>query len=193
MTRIVIFTLSTLDGAVDDPGRYFPNADADGPSAPGYDEVMCHLEHRLIGSQKAVLLGRGMYEEWSRYWPTSDEQPFADFINTVPKYVLSSTDLTSRGWPDCHRVSGALVDVVDRLRRLPGDGDVGVHGSVTLVQSLLAEGLADELQLAVAPVVDPQGRRLFGRAEGIDRWELAGCTPTETGALWLTYRPRGTS
>ena len=152
------FTLTTLDGAVDDPGRYFPNPEADGPSPPGYDAVMADLEARLLSSQKAVLLGRGMYDEWSRYWPTSTEQPFADFINYVPKYALSSRELPSPGWSNSQRVSGPLVDVVADLKRLPGNGDVGVHGSISLVQSLLAHQLADEVQLVVAPVTDPMGR-----------------------------------
>lgn len=187
-TRIVTFTLTTMDGAVDHPGRYFPNPDEDGPSAPGYDAVMVDLEARLLTSQKAVLLGRGMYDEWSRYWPTSSEQPFADFINTVPKYVLSSRELPTPRWNNSHRVSGPLGDVVAELKRLPGDGDVGVHGSVTLVQSLIADQLADEVQLAVLPVVDPVGRRLFAGVEELAHWQLADCTVTDTGTLWLTYR-----
>ena len=104
MRRIVVFTLSTLDGAVDDPNRYFPDPDATGPSAPIYDEAMGRLEQQLITSQDAVLLGRGMYDEWSRYWPTSDEQPFADFINSVHKYVLSSSELTPSDWTNRTRV-----------------------------------------------------------------------------------------
>lgn len=189
MARIVTFTLSTLDGAVDSPGRYFPNPEAQGPAAPGYDQVMVELEQRLIGAQKAVLLGRGMYEEWSRYWPTSTEQPFADFINTVPKYVLSSSSLGATRWPECQRVSGPLRQVVDQVKQHPGHGDIGVHGSITLVQSLLAEGLADEVQIAVAPMVAPHGRRLFNRVKDMAQWTLADCTTTETGTLWLTYRP----
>ena len=108
-----------------------------------------------------MLLGRHMYDEWSRYWPTSDEQPFADFINGVKKYVVTSTPLTAE-WGDSEAVGGELADIVRDLKALPGK-DIGVHGSIELAQSLLAEGLVDELDLAVAPVLDPEGRRLFDR------------------------------
>ena len=81
MRKVVLYTLTSLDGAVDDPGRYFPDTDPTVPGAPVFDPVMVDLEARLIGNQDAVLLGRNMFDEWSRYWPTSDEQPFADFIN----------------------------------------------------------------------------------------------------------------
>jgi dihydrofolate reductase len=191
MRRIVIFTLSTLDGAVDDPNRYFPDPDPDasGPSAPTYDAVMERLEEQLIAGQDAVFLGRGMYDEWSRFWPTSDVQPFADFINSVQKYVLSSRELTPSAWTNAERVSGPLHDVVADLRSRPGSGDIGVHGSITLAQSLLAAGLADELQLAVAPVLDPLGRRLFADMPELRRLVLVSSTETDSGALWLVYRP----
>ncbi|HET7431585.1 MAG TPA: dihydrofolate reductase family protein [Nocardioides sp.] len=191
MRRIVVFTLSTLDGAVDDPNRYFPDPEATGPSAPAYDEVMGRLEAELIARQDAVLLGRGMYDEWSRYWPTSDEQPFADFINSVHKYVLSSRELSPSAWANTEQVSGPLHEVVADLRSRPGDGDIGVHGSITLAQSLLAAGLADELQLVLAPVVDPLGRRLFSSMSELHRLQLDRCTQTDSGALWLVLRPAG--
>ena len=95
MRKVVLHTLTSLDGAVDDPRRYFPDTDPTVRGAPVFDPVMADLEARLIGSQDAVLLGRTMFDEWSRYWPTADEQPFADFINSVKKYVVTSTPLTN--------------------------------------------------------------------------------------------------
>ena len=179
MRRLVAFTLSSLDGAVDHPNRYFPGE---------YDATMARLEAALIASQDTVLLGRGMYDEWSRYWPTSDEQPFADFVNAVPKVVVSSTPLGESSW-EAERVSGPLPEVVAALRERPGTGDIGVHGSIRLVRSLLAEDLLDELQLAVAPVVDPVGRRLFDGFPELRRLELVRATTTESGAQWLVLRP----
>jgi dihydrofolate reductase len=176
--RLVAFVLSTLDGAVDRPDRSFPG---------DYDPTMTRLEAELIGSQRSVLLGRRMYDEWSRYWPTSDVQPFADFINSVPKTVLSSRPLTPSAWDGAERVSGPLETVVGGLRERPGD--VGVHGSISLVRSLLAADLLDELQLVVAPVVDPDGRRLFEGVPGPRRLALVSATPTESGATWLVLRP----
>jgi dihydrofolate reductase len=147
---------------------------------------MTELEARLIGAQDAVLLGRLMYDEWSRYWPTSDEQPFADFINTVKKYVVTSTPLATR-WGGTEPVNGPVDDFVADLKARPG-GDIGVHGSIKLAQSLIAAGLVDELQLAVGPVLDPTGRRLFEGLDGWRRLQLADVTPTPGGTVWLSYR-----
>ena len=188
MRRIVVYVITSLDGSVDDPTRCFPpDVDPDRPQPPTFDDGLIEREAALIGQQDAVLLGRHMYDEWARYWPTSDEQPFADFINGVKKYVVTSTPLTTE-WGDAEAVSGPLTAVVRDLKALPGN-DIGVHGSIELAQSLLAEGLVDELHLAVAPVVDPEGRRLFERATDLQRLTLVSATPTPTGALWLVYRP----
>ncbi len=186
MRKVVLYTLTSLDGAVDHPGRYFPATDPTVPGAPVFDPVMTEMEARLIGDQDAVLLGRSMYDEWSGYWPTSDEQPFADFINSVKKYVVTSTPLTT-AWGDAEAVSGPIADVVRDLKARPGR-DIGVHGSIELAQSLLAAGLVDELQLAVGPVLDPTGRRVFERLDDSRRLELLSATPTPSGSVWLAYR-----
>jgi dihydrofolate reductase len=186
MRKVVLYTLMSLDGAVDDPRRYFPDTEPEVPGAPVFDPLMVDLEARLIRDQDTVLLGRNMYDEWSRYWPTSGEQPFADFINSVKKYVVTSTPLT-HAWGDAEAVSGPIADIVRDLKARPG-GDIGVHGSIELAQSLLAAGLVDELQLAVGPVLDPTGRRLFERLDHWRRLELLNATPTPSGCVWLTYR-----
>jgi len=139
----------------------------------------------MIARQRAVLLGRRTYDEWSRYWPTSDEQPFADFINAVPKYVVTSTPLGGE-WTNAQAVSGALPDVVADAKAR-ADGDVGVHASITLAQSLLAEGLVDELCLAVGRVLDPVGPRLFAGLPERRELELVEAAPTSSGSLWLRY------
>jgi dihydrofolate reductase len=186
MRKVVLYTLMSLDGAVDDPRRYFPGTDPTVPGAPAFDPELDDLEARLIGRQDAVLLGRNMYDEWSRYWPTSDEQPFADFINSVKKYVVTSTPLTN-SWGDAEAVTGQITDVVRDLTTRPG-GDIGVHGSITLAKSLLAAGLVDELHLAVGPVLDPTGRRLFDRLHDLRQLELLSAMPTRTGSVWIAYR-----
>jgi dihydrofolate reductase len=186
MRKVVLYTLMSLDGAVDDPRRYFPATDPTVPGAPVLDPVMDDLEARLIRTQDAVLLGRNMYDEWSGYWPTSDEQPFAEFINSVQKYVVTSRPLAN-AWGDAEAVSGPIADIVGELRARSG-ADIGVHGSIELAQSLLAAGLVDELQLAVGPVLDPTGRRLFERLEDSRRLDLVSATPTPSGSVWLVYR-----
>jgi dihydrofolate reductase len=186
MRKIVLYTLTSLDGAVEDPRRYFPDSTPTVASAPVFDQVMADLEAQLIGKQDAVLLGRTTFDEWSRYWPTSDEQPFADFINSVKKYVVTSTLLTN-SWGHAEAVAGPIADIVVDLKARLG-GDIGVHGSITLAQSLLAAGLVDELQLAVGPVLDPTGRRLFEGLDGLRKLELLSAIPTPGGTVWVTYR-----
>jgi dihydrofolate reductase len=184
MSKLVLYTLVSLDGATEDPHRYFPET-GDRPGAPVFDEELVRLETELIDRQRAVLMGRRTYDEWSRYWPTSDEQPFADFINAVPKYVLTSTPLAG-GWNNAHAVSGPLAEVVANVKTL-AEGDVGVHASITLAQSLLAEDLVDELCLAVGRVLDPVGPRLFAGLPALRELELLEARPTSSGSVWLRY------
>ncbi|GAB3580827.1 dihydrofolate reductase family protein [Calidifontibacter terrae] len=187
MTRsVVAYVLTSLDGAVDDPRRYFPATDATAPGPPEFDDESEEVEAGVIATQDAVLLGRGMYDEWARYWPTSTQQPFADFINGVRKYVFTSSPLTTP-WQNAEAVHEPAADVVRRLKQEAG-GDIGVHGSITLVRSLLAEGLVDELVLGMGPVIDPEGRRLFEQATEWTRLWLTQATPTSSGIVWLRYR-----
>jgi dihydrofolate reductase len=120
MTSLVLYTLISLDGATEDPHRYFPET-PDRPGAPVFDDDLGRLEGEMLARQRAVLFGRRTYDQWSRYWPTSDEQPFADFINAVPKYVVTSTPLGG-GWNNAHAVSGTLAKIVaDVKERADGD------------------------------------------------------------------------
>ena len=185
MPNLVLYTLVSVDGATEDPHRYFPET-GDRHGAPVFDEELARLEGAMIARQRAVLLGRRTYDEWSRYWPTSNEQPFADFINATPKYVVTSTPLTG-DWNNAHAVSGSLHDVVRDVKTL-ADGDIGVHASITLAQSLLAEGLVDELCLAVGRVLDPVGPRLFERLPERRELQLLEAVPTSSGSVWLRYR-----
>ena len=186
MRKVVLYTLTSLDGAVEDPRRYFPDNNLSVASAPVLDPVLADLEAQLIGNQDAVLLGRNTFDEWSRYWPTSHEQPFADFINGVKKYVVTSTPLTN-SWGNAEVVAGPVADFLRDVKARPG-GDIGVHGSIALAQSLLAAGLVDELHLAVGPVLDPMGPRLFEGLDDLRRLELLSATPTPGGAVWIRYR-----
>lgn len=185
MRKVVLYALMSLDGSVDHPAQYFTPGRK--PSqAPEFDSVMDANEARIISSQDAVLLGRHMYDEWSRYWPTVDDQPFADFINRVKKYVVTSTPL-SNGWQNSEAVEGPVEDLVRDLKARAG-GDIGIHGSVELAQSLIAAGLVDEIQLVVGPAFGFPGRRLFAGADGIRRLELLSALPTPSGSVLLAYR-----
>lgn len=185
MRKVVLYTLMSLDGAVDEPDRFFtPNERPNQP--PEFDAMMDENERKIIDRQDAVLLGRHMYDEWSRYWPAVDHQPFADFINRVKKHVVTSTPLTYE-WNNSEPATEPVEDLVGRLKDQPG-GDIGIHGSIQLAQSLLRARLVDELQLVVGPAFGFPGRRLFASAEDVQRLELLSATPTPSGSLLLAYR-----
>ena len=189
MRKVVLYTLMSLDGAVDHPDRYFAPG-PDDAEVPEFDEQMIAFESEVIGSQDAVLLGRGMYDEWSGFWPTADYQPFADFINGVRKYVLTSTPLEQQ-WSNAEAVHRPVADLVRDLRAAPG-GDIGVHGSIELAQSMLEQGLVDELRLLVGPTIGCTGRRLFRSGMPSHRLELVSVRSTPSSALLLAYRVPGT-
>ena len=185
MRKLVLYTLMSLDGAVDEPGRYFTHG-LEHDRLPEFDAIMDLNEARITASQDAVLLGRGMYDEWSRFWPTVEDQPFAEFINGVKKYVVTSTPLAG-AWHNAEAVSGPVEDLVRDLKARLG-GDIGVHGSIQLAQSLLAAGLVDELELVIGPSFGFPGRRLFPDVDAARHLELLSATPTPSGSLLLRYR-----
>jgi dihydrofolate reductase len=149
MRKLVAYMLVSVDGVAEDPDQFVFE----------FDEAMEADLGEVIRTQDTVLLGRRMYDEWSNYWPTSDDQPFADFINNVQKYVATSTPLT-REWTNAEPIKGSVLDFVRELKGAAG-ADIGVHGSISLTRSLLAARLVDEVRLLVAPRVAGSGRRLF--------------------------------
>jgi len=183
--KVVLYTLMSLDGAVDDPSAYF-RANPEPGQPPSFDRVMIDNETDVIGRQDAVLLGRHMYDEWSGYWPNVADDPFADFINNVRKHVVTSSPL-STPWQNAEAVHRPIEDLVRDLTARPG-GDIGVHGSITLAQSLLAAGLVDELRLVVGPAVGFGGRRLFTDLDQVRSLALMNARPTPSGSLLLAYR-----
>lgn len=145
-----------------------------------------------IAEEDAMLLGRRTYEEWRDFWPGSEIEPFASHINGVPKYVASKT-LKSVSWPtkrQAYLLSGDLREEVLALKDQPG-GSIGVHGSPTLVGSLIQANVLDLLRLAIFPVVAGTGARLFGEGFPAERFQLVESQASKSGVAVLTYRPLG--
>lgn len=176
MRKVVAYTLLSVDGVAEAPETFL--LDFDGDMAANLAEV--------IEAQDTVLLGRAMYDEWAEFWPDSNDQPFADFINNVQKFVATSSPL-AREWTNAAAIYGSVADFVRDLATAPG-GDMGVHGSISLTQSLLTAGLVDELRLVIAPAVVGSGRRLFADDVASSRLELASSASTPSGAVLLCYR-----
>ena len=179
MRNVVAGLFISLDGVTESPDKWqFDHFD---------DEMMADMEAQLA-AQDAVLLGRVTYQEWAAYWPTSTDEPFASYINNIPKYVVSTT-LDRVEWQNSTLIRGNLAEEIARLKQQPGK-NIGVAGSSTLVQSLLQGDLLDELKLAVHPVVAGSGKRLFKDGSDLKRLKLIDAKTTSTGVLLLTYQPR---
>jgi len=178
MRKVVGYVLMTLDGVVE-AGEWIENFDGD----------MRENMVEVINTQDAVLLGRVMYQEWAAYWPDATDEPaFASFINTVPKYVVSTTLSRVDEWQPATLLKGNVSQEIAQLKQQPGK-NIGVHGSLTLVRSLLEWDLLDELMLVVYPVLVGGGRRLLKEGESLKRLKLVSSKSTRTGALILTYQP----
>ncbi|MEV6303245.1 dihydrofolate reductase family protein [Actinoplanes sp. NPDC051861] len=175
MRKVVLYSLLSMDGVAEHPDQYILDWD---------DAMDAHLA-RVIESQDAVLLGRGSYDDWAPFWPTSEIQPFADFINGVEKYVFTSTP-PAEPWAKTTVVGTDAVEFVRELKTQPGR-DIGLHASINLSRSLLTAGLVDEMRLVIAPTVAGRGRRLFPDAAETQRWRLVDVEGTSSGAVLAHY------
>ena len=174
MRKIVVYELLSLDGVAEDPDRFFD-----------WDDAMDANLAAVIATQDAVILGRRSYTEWAPFWPTSQIQPFARFINGVAKHIATSTPL-DQDWANATAVQGGLIPFARDLKQQSG-GDVGVHASISVAQALLAADVVDELRLVIAPRIAGSGRRLLDGLPSI-RLEAIRSQISPTGYLLVGYR-----
>ena len=178
MRKVVAYELLSLDGVAEKPDGFFTD----------WDDAMDTNLGAVIAAQDAVILGRRSYDEWAEFWPGSDIEPFATFINGVTKYVATSSPL-DRKWANTTVVDGDLVEFVRHLRDQPG-AEIGIHASISVAQALLAAGVVDELRLVIAPTIVGSGRRLLDGLPAI-RLESIRSTTSPTGYLLVDYRVIG--
>jgi dihydrofolate reductase len=187
MGRIVVTEFVSLDGVMEDPGgaEDFEHGGWTFAIDRGPEGNKFKLDE--LDEAEAQLLGRVTYEGFADAWPgREDEFGFAERMNSMPKYVVSST-LESAEWNNSTILSGDLAEDVDRIKS-EVDGAILVAGSATLVQGLIEHDLVDELRLMVFPVILGSGRRLFG-ASGKKSLKLAESKTVGEGVEILTYRP----
>jgi dihydrofolate reductase len=188
MGRIVVTEFVSLDGVVEDPGgaEDFKYGGWSFEIARGDEGDKFKLDEALDAD--ALLLGRVTYEGFAAAWPSRDGE-FADKFNTMPKYVVSST-LGDPEWTNSTVLRGDVPDEVSKLKQ-GQDGDIVVHGSPQLVQTLLEHDLVDEFRLMVYPVVLGTGKRLFGDTSDKKRLRLADSKMVGDGIAILIYQPAG--
>jgi dihydrofolate reductase len=186
--RIVVTEFVSLDGVMEAPGggEDFKHAGWTFEIERGDEGEKFKLAETL--SSEALLLGRKTYEGFAAAWPSrTDEVGFADKFNSMPKYVVSST-LENPEWNNTTVLQGDPVEEVSKLRQ-DVEGDIVVHGSAQLVQTLLEHDLVDELRLMVYPVVLGTGGRLFGETTDKKRLRLTDSKTVGDGITICIYEP----
>jgi dihydrofolate reductase len=184
--RIVVTEFVSLDGVMEDPGgsEDFKYGGWTFEISRGDEGDKFKLDETL--SSEALLLGRVTYQGFAEAWP-SREGEFADKFNAMPKYVVSST-LEKPEWNNSTVLKGDVAEEVAKLTQ-EQDGDVVVHGSARLVQTLVEHDLVDELRLMVYPLVLGSGKRLFGETSDKKPLRLVDSKVVGDGVTILIYEP----
>jgi dihydrofolate reductase len=182
MRKVVAVELVSLDGIMESPEEWassYSNDEMEEANASG------------MALSDALLLGRVTYEALSAFWPNQPGgTPMVDYINSVPKHVLSTTLKEPLEWNNSTLIKGDVAEEIANLKRQPGE-DITILGSGALVRSLLEDDLLDELRLMVHPIVLGRGKRLFEEGDAQKALELVDSKSFGTGVLYLTYQPPG--
>jgi dihydrofolate reductase len=195
--RVVVSEYMSLDGVVQAPGGAEEDTDGGfahgGWSAPYFDpDVMGAAIGEAMSTVDALLFGRRTWQVMAGAWPGRAGDPFADKMNSLEKYVASRTltqdDLT---WNTTLLSPADAVADIAELRGRDG-GDLWVWGSASLVQTLLAGGLVDELNLMIEPILLGGGKRIFPEDGTARPMQLVECVTAGTGVQICTYHPSTT-
>jgi dihydrofolate reductase len=194
MSQLIVQTFVSLDGVMQGPGG--PEEDrSDGFArggwlVPYFDEAMGRTMVDWTGRADAVLFGRKTYEILAGHWPrVGDDDPIAAKLNSVRKYVVSTT-LDTVDWNNSTLIEGDVAAAVAELKRQPG-GEIQVTGSGELIQTLMRHDLVDEYRLMIFPVLVGSGKRLFAGGTMPAALELVDTATSSTGVAIHTYRRAG--
>jgi dihydrofolate reductase len=186
--RIVVTEFVSLDGVVEGPGggESFKHVGWSFEISRGDEGDNFKLDETL--SSDALLLGRVTYEGFAAAWPSRDGE-FADKLNSMPKYVVSST-LKDPEWNNSTVLEGDVATAVAKLKQ-EQDGEIVVHGSPQLVQTLVEHDLVDEYRLMMYPVLLGSGKKLFGGTTDKKSLRLVSSQLVGDGVTILVYQPSG--
>jgi dihydrofolate reductase len=196
MRKLVVGTFLTLDGVMQAPGG--PDEDRDGGFqhggwlVPYFDEKLGEIMTEWTKRAGAFLLGRKTYEIFAGSWPKSTDpaDEIATALNTRPKFVASRT-LDKVTWNNSYLLKGDVAEEVAKLKAQDGSGEIQVHGSGDLLQTLLKRDLIDTLRLWQFPVVIGTGKRLFGAGSIPSAFQLVDTQLATTGAALHVYERAG--
>lgn len=174
MRNVIVAEYVSLDGMMDNPAW----------TGPYFNEELETLQHDLLMASDVLLLGRLTYEGFAGAWPTmTDENGFADRMNSLPKFVVSTT-LEKAEW-NASLIQENVAEEVAQLKQQPGQ-HILIYGSGELVQTLMQHNLIDEYRLIVFPVVLGRGKRFFKDGSDISL-TLIDTKMTSSGVVILTY------
>lgn len=177
--RLVLSTLVSLNGVISEPVKW---------AGPYFGHGSAAASLATLRECSAMLMGRRTYDIFSRQWPDTPGE-YADHLNTMPKYVFSST-LRNPHWTNTTVYDTDVADTVAAMKREPGK-DLMVYGHGRFGQTLTAAGLVDELALIVVPVIVPDGDVFSHPGDTPSEWELLSAGPgADPGLVSLHYRPR---
>ena len=179
MRKVIASTYATLDGRVDELQEW---------SAPWDSEAVAGYHSDLLANSDGLLLGRKTYEIFAAIWPPrSGKLPYGDKINSMAKYVASTT-LRDLGWENSHLIEGDVAKGVAKLKQQPGQ-DLVTYGGRALTQILLEHDLIDEYRVMVHPVLLGKGRSLLEDGAQRVNLDLVDTTVIPPGVAILTYQP----
>ncbi len=191
MSKIVAFTILSLDGVMQAPGR--PDEDRRGGfehggwAVPYSDPVMGKVAGESMANTGALLFGRRTYEDFYSVWPNRTDNPFTDVLNKARKYVASRTLEEPLPWSNSTLLEGDAADAVAKLKEQP-DKDIVILGSGELIRSLMPRKLVDEYVLQIHPLVLGSGRQLFTDGGEFTTLRLVDTKTTTTGVVIATYQ-----
>ena len=184
MRKIIAGLFISLDGVVEAPDQWH---------FPYFNEEMGAAVSATLGGSDTMLFGRKTYDSFAGAWPDreaagEEDAQFAKALGDARKLVVSHERLEFT-WRNSEQLEGDFVEAVAALTAEPGDGAIGMSGSVSVVRQLLAAGLLDELHLLVHPIAVRKGMRLFDEGEDSIPLRLISSQTFETGVLNLVYAP----
>jgi len=185
MRKVVVTEFISIDGVIQEPHLWH---------FPFWSDEMGAYKSRELNATGALLLGRTTYDGFAEAWPQYENDPdvnadgFATRMNTLPKYVVSTT-LTDPAWNNSHVIRENVAGKIAKLKEEDGQ-DIYIHGSGVLINSLIDEGVIDEYRLMLHPVVVGKGQQLFASRETPAAMDLASTEALPNGVIVLTYVPK---
>jgi dihydrofolate reductase len=189
MSKVVVLTNLTLDGVMQGPAR--PDEDRRGGfEHGGWAAPYAAMEAtgNNFASAGALLFGRRTYENFYAVWPKQTNSPYTEFLNTIPKYVASTTLKEPLPWSNSTLLKGDAAQAVSQLKQQPGK-DLLIMGSGELIQSLMRANLIDDYVLLIHPLVLGSGRRLFPDGGAAATLRLVATSTTDKGVVIASYQP----